>query len=148
MYMTSSSKINRDNALTTSMTAYLYYHRSLKTNEPTFFISVFFFFIFISNLDIVHPKHPDASEEIPHYVIAKATYWRHCCLCSAQPVRYPKISTTRALLESGATTAASCRDADPHYTKENLIASQDASCCRIPDWKTVMLQDMPRNKFW
>lgn len=40
----------------------------------------------------------DASEEIPHYVIAKATYWRQS---AAPPVRYPKISTTQALQESG-----------------------------------------------
>lgn len=70
-----------------------------------------------------------------------------CCLCSAQPVRYPKISTTQALQESGARTAASCSDAAP-YTKETLIAPQETTGCRIPGWKTVMLHDMPRNKFW
>lgn len=68
-------------------------------------------------------------------------------LCSAQPVRCPKISTIQALQESGTGTAASRSDAAP-YTKETLIAPQDTTDRRIPGLKTVMLHDMPRNKLW
>lgn len=36
-------------------------------------------------MSILQPRHTDASEEIPHYVIAKATYRRQMLpvLCSA-----------------------------------------------------------------
>ncbi|KAI9544622.1 hypothetical protein NQZ68_001495 [Dissostichus eleginoides] len=40
--------------------------------------------------------HTDANVEIPHYVIARPHTGGKRCLCSPQPVRYPKMSTTEA----------------------------------------------------
>ena len=116
----------------------------------------------VSNFNIIlQPEHTDASEEIPHYVIAKATYRRGTLpreLCSArlgsaQPVtlarKFPlhELCGRAAAAAAAPTTAASCSDAAA-YTKETLIAPRDTTGCRLPGWKTVMLHDMPRNKHW
>lgn len=109
----------------------------------------------------LQPEHTDASKEIPHYVIAKATYRRRTLpreLCSArlgsaQPVtlarKFPlhELCGRAAAAAAAPTTAASCSDAAA-YTKETLIAPRDTTGCRLPGWKTVMLHDMPRNKHW
>lgn len=51
----------------------------------------------VSNFPISQPKQADAREEIPHYVIPKATHWRQMLLVSSSAqCAARKISTTQA----------------------------------------------------
>lgn len=76
-----------------------------------------------------------ASQEIPHYVIAKATYMREVNAACAQLSQYAtrKFPLQQLRRNPGTATAASCSDAATH-TKEILIAPRDGNL-QIPGWE-------------
>lgn len=94
-----------------------------------FVFSIFLKHFVVSNFNIF----ADASEEIPHYVIAEATYWRQKLPCSDQPVcaAWKTFSSTtqaffRRCRRAARARPLTCSDA-PAYTKETVIAPRDTT---------------------
>lgn len=89
----------------------------------------------------------DASEEIPHYVIAKATYWIALpeLLSQCDTRKFPQHKLCRRAGVKNGRFVQWCSSL--HQRNPDLTAGHDR-LSDILDGKTVMLHDMPRNKFW
>lgn len=115
---------------------------SLRTRCVSLFISPYSTFWFQTRTFFL--QQTGASREIPHYVIAKATYMQEVNAACAQLSQCAtrKFPLQQLRRNPGTATAASCCDAATH-TKEILIAPRDGNLQSDP-WmgKRRRLRDM------